>query len=187
MSDNFELPSALYSGATGAAPTKRSTRSSIKLQPDVRQLKGLFAALKEMDKESNAQLRDDVSAISAWSATQIKRGAYDTGVLFSGQSKRVSESVRHNRDRVPNVTIGGSKLKFSGGAVSGMIVMGNEWGSAATFPNGGQRFPRGLYPKGNWIFPTLRAIQPEVTKRWKDAVTKVLSNWEKGAGGGLNG
>ena len=187
MADNFELPSALYSGATGAAPTKRSTRSSIKLQPDVRQLKGLFAALKEMDKESNTKLRDDVSAISAWSATQIKRGAFDTGVLFSGQSKRVSESVRHNRDRVPNVTIGGSKLKFSGGAVSGIIVMGNEWGSAVTFPNGGKRFPRGLYPQGNWIFPTLRAIQPEVTRRWKDAVTDVLSNWEKGAGGGING
>lgn len=181
--EEISLPSPLYSGATGAAPNKRSTRSSVKLQPDTRQLAGLFKALKAMDKESNDKLRNDVTQISAWSALQIKQGAFGYGVKMGGQAARLSESVRHNRDRVPNVTIGGSKLRFSGGAVSGMVVMGNEWGSSAKFPNGGSRFPDNLYPKGNWIFPTLREIQPEVTKRWKAAVTEVLDNWKKGAGG----
>lgn len=184
---SMDLPSPLFSGAEGAAPTKRSGRSTIKLQPDTRQLSGLFKALREMDKDSNDQLRTDVTAISMWSATQIQRAAYGTGVNFSGQAKRLSSTVRGNKDRIPNVTIGGSKAKFSGGAVSGMILMGNEWGSQAKFPNGGSRFPRGLFPRGNWIFPTLRDIQPEVTQKWQDAVTKVLSNWEKGAGGGVSG
>lgn len=184
---SMQLPSPLYSGAEGAAPTKRTGRSTIKLQPDVRQLNGLFKALKQMDKEANDELRNDVTAISMWSAKQIQQSAFGSEVKFSGQAQRLSQTVRGNRDRIPNVTIGGSKAKFSGGAVSGMVLMGNEWGSASTFPNGGLRFPRGLYPRGNWIFPTLRAIQPDVTVKWKQAVTKVLSNWEKGAGGGING
>lgn len=177
MSDN--LPSPLYSGATGAAPNKRSTRSTVKLQPDTKQLSGLFKALKRLSKEANDELRDDVTAISAWSATQIKQGAFGYGVKMSGQSIKLSESVRHNRDRIPNVTIGGSKLRFSGGAVSGMVVMGNEWGSQRTFPNGGRRFPKDLYPQGNWIFPTLREIQPDVSSKWKAAVDKILNNWSK--------
>ena len=122
-----------------------------------------------------------------WSATQIKQAAFGYGVKFNGQAIRLSESVRGNRDRIPNVTIGGSKGKYSGGAVTGMVLMGNEWGSDNGFPNGGRRFPRGLFPRGNWIFPTLREIQPEVTDRWKIAVDNVLSNWEKGDGGGVNG
>lgn len=177
MSQN--MPSPLYSGALGAAPGKRSTRSTIKLQPDTRQLAGLFKAFKALDKDANDQLRNDVTEISAWSALQIKQGAFGYGVKMPGQAARLSESVRHNRDRIPNVTVGGSKLRFSGGAVSGMVVMGNEWGSSAKFPNGGSRFPNNLYPQGNWIFPTLREIQPDVTSRWKQAVDKVLSNWSK--------
>lgn len=185
------LPSPLFSGATGAAPTKRATRSTIKLQPDTAQLRGLFAAFKRLDKEANDELRNDVSAISAWSAKEIKQAAFGYGVKMGGgmpskrtskssQAARVAETVRANRDRIPNVTIGGSKLKFSGGAVSGMVVMGNEWGSGNKFPNGGSRFPDNLYPTGNWIFPTLRDIQPEVTHKWKAAVDKILNNWSKG-------
>lgn len=180
-----ELPSPLYSGATGAAPTKRATRSTVRLSPDTRQLAGLFKALKKMDKESNDKLRDDVTAISMWSANQIKMGAFGYGVKMGGQAARLSETVRGNRDRIPNVTIGGSKVRFSGGAVSGMVVMGNEWGSTNTFPNGGRRFPSGTYPRGNWIFPTLRDIQPDVTQKWKKAVDDVLKSWNEGAGGGL--
>jgi len=181
----INLPSPLYSGASGAAPTKRSGSSTIRLTADVKQLKGLFAALRNMDKESNTKLKNEVSLISAWSANEIKQAAFGYEVQARGQAARLSETVRANRDRIPNVTIGGSKVKFSGGAVSGMVVMGNEWGSNNPFPNGGRRFPRNLYPKGNWIFPTLREIQPDVTRKWKDAVTDVLDNWNKGSGGGI--
>lgn len=179
------LPSPLYSGASGVAPKKRTGSSTIKLSPDTRQLRDLFKALKAMDKESNTKLRNEVSAISMWSANEIKMAAFGFEVEARGQSIKLAQTVRGNRDRIPNVTIGGSKVQFSGGAVSGMVLMGNEWGSSNTFPNGGRRFPRNLYPTGNWIFPTLRAIQPDVTRKWKDAVTDVLNNWNKGAGGGI--
>lgn len=171
-----DLPSPLYSGASGATP--RSGSSTIKLQPDVRQLRSLFDAMNKMDANSKTLLKNEVSSISAWSARQIKMGSADA--IMVGQASRIATTVRANKDRVPNVTIGGSRAKFSGGAVSGMVVMGNEWGSLNKSRNGGSRFPLPTYPKGNWIFPTLRRIQPTVTHRWKEAIDRfVIEPWGK--------
>jgi hypothetical protein len=144
-----------------------------------------------MDKDSNTKLKNDVSLISAWSAGELKQGAFTAPM--SSQSIKVAETVRPNKDRIPNITIGGSKQRFSGGAVSGQVLFGNEFGANPTssngaFPNGGRRFPyrspaKGRGNEGYWIFKTLTAIQPEVTRRWKQSVTEVLGNWTKGAGG----
>lgn len=166
-----EVPSTL------GTPT---TRGTIKIQPDTRQLKGLFTALREMDKDSQTALRNDVTAISQWAATQFKHEA--STAVMPRQAEKVVRSIRANRDRVPNITIGGSREKFSGGANSGIILFGNEFGALNGFANGGRRFP---YPKkqGNWIFPTLKVLQPDITHMWKNAVDKVLDNWKKGAGG----
>lgn len=170
-----DLPSPLYSGASGGV-SPRSGNSTVKLQPDTRQLKGLFDAMRKMDKNSQTLLRNEVSSISMWSAGQIKMGAADA--IMPGQANRIATTVRGNRDRIPNVTIGGSRARFSGGAVSGMVLMGNEWGSLRKFSNGGSRYPLPTYPKGNWIFPTLRRIQPTVADRWKDAVQRyVIDPW----------
>jgi hypothetical protein len=47
-----------------------------------------------------------------------------------------------------------------------------DFGSAGNFPNGGYKFPartqsEGRGNRGYWIFPTLKALQPEITRRWK--------------------
>lgn len=170
-----------------------SDRTTVSIKPDQSQLRGLYAAFRAMDKDSQVKLKNDVSLISAWSAGELKQGAY--GAPMSAQSIKVAETVRANRDRIPNVTVGGSKQRFSGGAVSGQVLFGNEFGAnptsaAGAFPNGGRRFPfrsasKGRGNAGYWIFKTLKEIQPEVTQRWKKAVTEVLDNWNKGSGGGL--
>lgn len=166
-------------------------RSTIRIQPDRAQLAGLFKAFKEMDKDSQTKLKNDVSLISAWSAGELKQGAFMSPM--SQQSIKVAETIRPNKDRIPNVTIGGSKQRFSGGAVSGEVLFGNEFGASPTsakgaFPNGGRRFPyrspsKGRGNTGYWIFKTLTSIQPDITVKWKAAVTEVLGNWNKGVGG----
>ena len=163
------------------------------MQPDRAQLAGLFKAFRNMDKDSQTKLKNEVSSISAWSAGELRTGAF--GAPMQAQAERVAQTIRPNRDRIPNVTIGGSKQRFSGGAVSGQVLFGNEFGAspvsrAGAFPNGGRRFPfrspaKGRGNAGYWIFKTLTNIQPEVTRRWKASVTEVLSNWNKGAGGGI--
>jgi hypothetical protein len=170
-----------------------ANRSTVQIKPNQSQLKGLYAAFRNMDDDSKTKLKNDVSLISAWSAGELRQGAYSAPM--SSQSIRVADTVRPNKDRIPNVTIGGSKSRFSGGAVSGQILFGNEFGANpnganGSFPNGGRRFPfrspsKGRGNEGYWIFKTLTAIQPDITHRWKNAVTDVLNNWKKGSGGGV--
>jgi len=169
---------------------------TIKMQPDISQLRDLLKALNQMDDDSKKALKEEVTSISSWTANGIKMGAY-IGSPMPRQTAIVAQTVRANKDRIPNVTIGGSRGRVSGGANAGILLYGNEFGSdrnlfgsAGNFPNGGYKFPArtprvGRGNVGYWIFPTLKTMQPEITRRWKTAVEKVLENWNKGSGGGL--
>lgn len=153
-----------------------------------RDLRALMLALKRMDKGANDALRRDVAAISQWSAEQIKWAA--SGAPMPRQAEVVARSITFRRDRIPNVQIGGRRAYTSGTRSSripaGILEAGNEFGGPARFPNGGRRFPYrspqyGRGSRGYWIFPTLRRIQPELTRRWKNAVQqKVFGEWTRG-------
>lgn len=147
---------------------------SLQVAPD--DLRGLIYAINKMDKEANTELRNEVSSISKWSAQGIIASSYDAP--FPNQAGRVASTVRANRDRIPNVTIGGNRGKYSGGAVAGQTLFGTEFGARTGFPNGGRRFPF-KDTRGLWIYKALREMQPEITRRWKQAVDKVLDNWGK--------
>ena len=167
-----------------------AVRETISIKPDTRQLANVFEALKKLDADANNKLKDDVASISAWTATGIRQAAFGFSPMPK-QAAIVAETVRSGRDRLPTVTIGGSKGRASGGANAGQLLFGNEFGgdrnakgSFSAFPNGGFRFPprtarEGRGNKGYWIFPTVKAMQPEITRRWMLAVNTVLDKWAK--------
>ena len=152
------------------------------------EIRALLKDLNEMDKESKNELKEKVKGISSWVAEEIKTAA--SYAPMYKQAMRVAQTTRANKDRVPSVTIGGSRVKFSGGAVSGDVLIGSEFGADPTsvngqFPNGGRRFPyrspqRGRGSEGYWIYPTLRLAQPRITREWHEACDDVLANWTKG-------
>ena len=156
-------------------------RSTVKIQPDSRDLRNLYKAFREMDEGSKKALKDDVTSISAWSATELQ-SSY-TMNPYPAQAQKVAATIRANKDRIPNVTIGGSKGRFSGGAVSGQVLFGSEFGGPAPFANGGRRFPersdsQGRGNVGYGIFKKLKEIQPTLTARWKEAVERqVIKKW----------
>jgi hypothetical protein len=165
---------------------KQTIRVSMDINADLRKL---FNALNEMDKESKNELKEKVKGIASWVADDIKTAA--SYAPMYKQAQRVAQTTRANKDRVPNITIGGSRVKFSGGAVSGDVLYGSEFGGdpasqSGAFPNGGRRFPypsprRGQGSEGYWIYPTLRRLQPKITREWHEACDDVLANWTKGA------
>jgi len=156
-------------------------RVTVKMAPDSRDLRSLYKAFREMDEGAKKALKDDVTSISAWSATEMQN-SYNLNPL-PAQAQKVAATIRANKDRIPNVTIGGSKGRFTGGAVSGQVLFGSEFGGPSPFANGGRRFPdrspvQGRGNAGYGIFATLKRIQPELTKRWKDAVNRrVIEKW----------
>lgn len=151
------------------------------------EVRALLKDISAMDKEAQGRLKDDVKIISGWVATEIKQAA--TKAPMPAQAARVANTVRAVKDRVPYVVVGGTAQKFSGGGRSGVVLFGSEFGASPTssngaFPNGGRRFPYRSGQggtQGYWIFPTLKRLQPQITKAWHNRVDHVLSNWKKGA------
>lgn len=158
-------------------------RQTVKIQPDQSDLRGVYKAFRKMDDNSKLALKDEVTSISAWSATELQ-SSY-TMNPYPLQAQKVAATIRANKDKIPNVTIGGSKERFSGGAVSGNVLFGSEFGGPAPFENGGTRFPQrsdrqGRGNVGYGIFAKLKDIQPTITARWKEAVDKhVLKVWDQ--------
>lgn len=159
-------------------------KRTITFQADRHDLRGLQHAMRQMDKEASNGLRDDVAGISRWSAGELQAASSQSP--YPKQSAKVGATIRAARDRMPFVAVGGARGRFSGGAVSGNIVFGNEFGGPSLFPNGGRRFPyrsprQGRGNAGYWIFPTLSRLQPEITRRWKAAVeARVIRTWSHG-------
>lgn len=165
-------------------------RTSITVRPDLKDYRGLLKALNLMDKEAQVALKDDVYAISSWTAKSIQQAGY-AHPYYPKQARIVAASVQPSRDRVPTVRVGGSKGRVSGGANAGQLLFGNEfggnrnaYGTQSAFPNGGYKFPprtarEGRGNAGYWIFPTLKAMQPEIKKRWLTAVNQVMDNWAR--------
>ena len=158
-------------------------RQTVRIQPDQSDLRGLYKAIRKMDENSKQSLKDEVTSISAWSATEMQ-SSYNFNP-YPAQAQKVAATIRANKDRVPNVTIGGSKGRFSGGAVSGQVLFGSEFGGPSPFVNGGRRFPdrspaQGRGNEGYGIFKVLKQIQPELTRRWKEAVDRhIIKVWDQ--------
>jgi hypothetical protein len=173
-------------------------KETITFKADPKDLQNLYAAFKRLTDEANNELKSQVTAISAWTAGKIQAAA-SSAQYMPKQASRVADTVRPNKDRIPNVTIGGSKRNFSGGAAVGEVLFGSEFGAepyltkkkngsnlgANSFgANKGRRFPPMSPPynggnEGYWIFPTLRREQPAITSAWITAVDGVLNNWSK--------
>ena len=166
------------------------TRTSITVKPDLGDYRALLKVFSVMDKEANYELKNEVYAISAWTAKGIQQAA-NAHKFYPKQAAIIAATVRPARDRVPTVYIGGSKGRVSGGATAGQLLFGNEFGgdrnafgNKTAFKNGGFRFPErspreGRGNKGWWIFPELVRMQPTIRQRWKDAVNKVMDNWAR--------
>jgi hypothetical protein len=173
-------------------------KETISFKADPKDLQNLYAAFKNLTDEANTELKSQVTAISAWTATKIQAAA-SLAPYMPKQASRVAQSVRPNKDKIPNITIGGSKKNFSGGAAVGEVLFGSEFGAepyltkkkngsnlgANSFgKNKGRRFPPMSPPlnggnEGYWIFPTLRREQPAITNAWIEAVDSVLNNWSR--------
>lgn len=152
------------------------------------EVRDLLSDLKKMDKESQTTLKDQVASISKWTAQGMIAKSYSAPM--PKQAAIVASTVKARRDRLPYVSIGGSGgTKTSSGATAGELVIGNEFGAyptskAGAFPNGGRRFPyrsprEGRGNAGYWIFPALKEMQPEISRRWWKAAEDIFKQWQR--------
>jgi hypothetical protein len=81
--------------------------------------------------------------------------------------------------KIGELSFGFAGQKFSGGGTTQQLWGGNEFGSNKykQFPIWSGTASTGRGSNGWFIYPTLRAIQPEIIAKWENAFDKILKEF----------
>ena len=149
---------------------------SVEIAYDKADLRRVLGAFKAMDEEATTQARKESSALADYVQRNIFEAAGARGAVASriAQGSKVSKS-----SKIGEISYGFASQKFSGGATTRDLWGGEEFGS-----NTFKQFPKwsGLGPKGRgsagwFIYPTLRALQPEIIAKWETSFNEILKEW----------
>jgi hypothetical protein len=165
---------------TGGKGTN-AKRDRISITVDDKDLRALLRAFKQMDDIASIDMKKIAQDLAQDAARNVALMASRTS-----QGQVVARSIKVNKsDRSPNFTIGGSgNANVKGKAKYGELLFGVEFGGPTYFPNGGRRFPprsprKGVGNSGYFIFPTLKAMQPEITRRWLQGYEMIRNAWKE--------
>ncbi len=146
---------------------------------DRRELRAVVSAFKAMDDEAVNAAKRESGALAEYAANEIK--AYGITRTF-GQAvvNRITTGVKVSKSsKIGEFSYGFASQRFSGGGSTKDLWAGYEFGS-----NRYRQFPRRTPTKGRgnagyFIYPTLRKIQPELVKKWEEAFSRILKEWDK--------
>jgi hypothetical protein len=142
-----------------------ATKSNKQIDYYVEGLNELLRGLRKLGPEANKELRTASKTIAqshmvpAWKSAALAAGPW-------GQV--LSDSVKAGSDRVPKVTIGGNRSRFSGGASPNMVRYPSSTGKAR-----GSFAP---FEQTNWI-EQAKTYGPSALQEWGKAVDKVIAKW----------
>ena len=171
-----------------ATTTSKSTAGRVTIKLDDRDIQSILRAFSKMDKQANKDLRDLSKNIASDLMTEFRNASRGTP-WYPKQASLVAQSAKVARDRVPAVTLGGTK-RFSTSSgrqvAAGSLLFLSEFGSPvdaqrARFRGGLQGPPRspkeGRGNRGWWLFPRLKRLQPDILRRWIEGAQKVADTW----------
>jgi hypothetical protein len=127
-----------------------------------------------MDDEAIAAAKRESSALAEFAQGKIKEKSSTRGIA----AQRIADGSRVSKSsKIGELSFGFASQKFSGGGTTQQLWGGNEFGS-----NKFKQFPiwsgsEGRGSKGWFIYPTLRAIQPEIITQWENAFDRILKEW----------
>ena len=156
---------------------------------ELNQISRVFRNMDDMAKEKAKQKIQELVGrqLSAIRAAAGARGKVAQRIADGGQVKKSSLQGE--------LKFGFAGQKFSGGATTQFNTRndppGNRPGIGGGFEFGSKRFPNmprwsGPMPKGpgssGWfIYPTIRATQPEIIKEFQDIVISLGKEWSDGS------
>jgi hypothetical protein len=142
---------------------------------DKAQLRGILQAFKGMDDEAVAQAKGVSNGLATYVQSKIKSAASNRP---NKAASRVADGSRVSKSsKIGEISFGFVSQKFSGGGTTQQLWGGYEFGSNKfkQFPVWSGREGRGS--RGYFIYPTLRAEQPQIIAQWEAAFTKILKEW----------
>jgi hypothetical protein len=142
---------------------------------DKSDLRGVLKAFKAMDDEATSQAK----IVSGDLATYVQ------GKIVSAANRRPNDAANRiasgsrvsKSSKIGELSFGFASQKFSGGGTTQQLWGGYEFGS-----NKYKQFPiwsgsQGRGSKGWFIYPTLRAEQPNIIAKWENAFSEILKEF----------
>jgi len=138
-------------------------------------LRRIYGAFKAMDDEAVAAAKQESNALATYLQGKIQAAA---GSANNQVAPRIAAGSRVSKSsKTGEISFGFAAQKLSGGGTTQQLWGGYEFGS-----NKFKQFPvwsgtEGRGSKGWFIYPTLRAEQPNIIAQWENAFSKILKEW----------
>lgn len=145
---------------------------------------------KNMDEIAQNDMNRAAQQIAIEAASAVGSALQSTP-----QGQAIARSIKVSpKSKTPFFTVGGSSVKLKNRTPVGEIALGVEFGAYQDRPRkrkgkstnyvGYRQFqprsPReGRGNAGYFIFPTLKALQPEITRKWVEQVDRIRQEWRE--------
>ena len=149
---------------------------NVEIAYDKADLRRVLGAFKAMDEEATTQAKRVSGSLAEFAQDKIVGTATGRGRAAEkiARGSKVSKS-----SKIGELSFGFASQKFSGGGTTKELWGGNEFGSNKfkQFPIWSGSGPKGRGSNGWFIYPTLRAIQPEIIAKWENAFDNILKEF----------
>ena len=131
-------------------------------------LNEVLRAMKALPKEAAKELRQASGQI----ASRYMAPAWRNAALFAGEpwGSVISDSVKVRNDRIPAVSIGGTRSVYSGGATATMVRSPSDTGN--------RRNSFAPFERTNWMSLVRDTYQPGAIRAWGEAVDRIVRKWD---------
>jgi hypothetical protein len=138
------------------------------------ELRSIIGAFKGMDDEAVTKAKTVSNGLATYLQGKIiaKAAGRDRASIRIADGSRVSKS-----SKIGEMSFGFVSQKLSGGGTTQQLWGGYEFGSNKykQFPIWSGREGRGS--KGWFIYPTLKAEQPQIIAQWQEAFSQIVKVW----------
>jgi len=144
---------------------------------DKAELRAIVRSFKAMDEEATNQAKVITSELATWVRGKIIDTA--SSKTRNRLDNKVAEGARVSKSsKIGEISFGFAGQKLSGGGTTQQVWGGVEFGSNRfkQFPVWSGREGRGS--RGWFIYPTLRAVQPEIVRRWENSFSKIVKEFD---------
>ena len=153
-----------------------------------------ISAIRKTFKNMDEIAQNDMNRAAQQIAIEAA-SAVGSALQATPQGQALARSIKVSpKSKTPFFTVGGSSVKLKNGTPVGEIALGVEFGAYQDRPRkrkgkstnyvGYRQFqprsPReGRGNAGYFIFPTLKSLQPEITRRWVEEVDRIRREWRE--------
>jgi hypothetical protein len=143
---------------------------------DKAELRAILRSFKAMDEEATKQAKEVTSELAEFVKQKVSSTA---GQRNNRASKIIADGATVSKSsKIGEISYGFARQKLSGGGTTQQVWQGYEFGSNRfkQFPVWSGREGRGS--RGWFIYPTLRSVQPDIVKKWEQAFSKIVKDFD---------